>query len=127
MAKSMSKDSQIILNMMRVQNSINSVLGDVDKDSEIIKDKTKVELLTYYILKMFALRKNVSGKTKKALTMFNDFKGATILNSLSFCYPMISDIEIVRVARSMADEDARADLLSRYDICIKESQKYSGE
>ncbi len=127
MAKSMSKDSQIILNMMKVQNSINSVLGDVDKDSEIAKDTTKVELLTFYVLKMFALRKNVSGKTKKALGIFNDFKGATILNSLSFCYPMISDIEIVRVARSMADELARAELISRYDVCIKESQKYSGE
>ena len=29
MAKSMSKDSQIILNMMRVQDSMNAVLGDV--------------------------------------------------------------------------------------------------
>ena len=50
MAKSMSKDSQIILNMMRTQNAINDVLGDVDKDSEIVNDKAKIDLLTFYQL-----------------------------------------------------------------------------
>ena len=85
MAKSMSMDSQIILNMMRVQNSINDILGDVDNDHEVIKDKTKVDLLTHYIIKMFALRKNFSGKTKKAISFFNDFKGNMIISSLNYC------------------------------------------
>lgn len=125
MAKSMSKDSQIILNMMRTQNAINDVLGDVDKDSEIVNDKAKIDLLTFYILKMFALRKNVSGKTKKALTLFNDFKGAAILNSLSYCYPTISNLEILRIARSMADKLAKDELISRYELCIQESVNYS--
>lgn len=127
MAKSMSMDSQIILNMMRVQNSINDILGDVDNDHEVIKDKTKVDLLTHYIIKMFALRKNFSGKTKKAISFFNDFKGNMIINSLNYCYPMIGDIEIVRIARSMADDLAKDELVSRYEVCIKESQNYDGE
>ena len=125
MAKSMSKDSQIILNMMKIQGTINSILGDVDKDSETAKDKSKVDLLTFYILKMFALRKNFSGKTKKALGFFDDFKGATVLNSLSFCYPTVSGLEIVRMARMMADIEAKDALMKRYDLCIKESEKYS--
>lgn len=127
MAKSMSMDSQIILNMMRVQNSINDILGDVDNDHEVIKDKTKVDLLTHYIIKMFALRKNFSGKTKKAISFFNDFKGNMIISSLNYCYPMIGDIEIVRIARSMADDLAKDELVSRYEVCIKESQNYDGE
>ena len=127
MAKSMSMDSQIILNMMRVQNSINEVLGDVGTEHEVAKDKSKVDLLTFYIIKMFSLRKNFSGKTKKAVTFFNDFKGNMISNSLTFCYPMIGDIEIVRIARSMADDLAKDELISRYEICIKESQNYEGE
>ena len=127
MAKSMSKDSQIILSMMRIQDSINAVLDKADNDNELIKDKANVELLTYYVLKMFAMRKQFSGKTKKTLTIFSDFKGRMISDSLTYCYPMIGDMEIVKVARELSDVVARDELNSRYDVCIKESLKYDGE
>ena len=55
MAKAMSKDSQILLNMMRVQDSMNAVLGDVGTDKEVAKNQAKVDLLTFYILKLFAM------------------------------------------------------------------------
>ena len=123
----MSKDSQIILNMMRTQDTMNNVLGDIGTEKEVAQNQAKVDLLTFYILKMFGLRKKVSGKTKKALTIFDDYKGNAISNSLTYCYPTISNLEIVRIARSMADELSRDILLSHYEICIKESQNYQGE
>lgn len=127
MAKSMSKDSQIILNMMRVQDSMNVILGDVGTDKEVAKNQAKVDLLTFYILKLFGMRKNFSGKTKKALTIFNDFKGNTVASSLNYCYPTVSNLEIVRMARSLADDLSRDELTSRYEVCIQESQNYEGE
>ncbi len=127
MAKAMSKDSQIILNMMRVQDSMNAVLGNVGTEHEVAKDQSKVDLLTFYILKLFGLRKNFSGKTKKAVTFFNDFKGDSVAKSLNVCYPTISNLEIVRMARSLADASARSALTARYELCIKESQNYEGE
>ena len=125
MAKSMSKDSQIILNMMRVQDKINKIF-DAFEDEEIIKDREQVDLLTLYIIKMFSMRKNFSGKTKKAISFFDDFKGNCVMQSLSFCYPTISGTEIIRIARNMSDELARNELTERYDTCIKESENYSG-
>ena len=65
MAKMMSKDSQIILNMLRIQDDIQDILNSDDED-KIIEDKSKINLLTFYIVKLYALRKNFSGKTKKA-------------------------------------------------------------
>lgn len=127
MAKAMSKDSQILLNMMRVQDSMNAVLGDVGTDKEVAKNQAKVDLLTFYILKLFAMRKNFSGKTKKAVTFFNDYKGHIISSSLNYCYPTVSNLEIVRVARSMADQLAREELINRYELCVKESPNYNGE
>ena len=126
MAKSMSKDSQILLNMMRVQDSINVVLNK-GADTELVKDKSNIDLLTFYILKMFAMRKMFSGKTKKALSIFDDFEGTTISNSLNYCFPMVGDLEIVKVARGLSDVVAKDELSSRYEVCIKESLKYEGE
>ena len=70
MAKSTPKDSQIILNMMKVQDAINKVIGESD-DETIAKKSASVDLLTYYIVKLFALRKNFSiffSLTTKILT-----------------------------------------------------------
>lgn len=129
MAKSMSKDSQIILNMMRVQDSMNAVLGDIGTDKDVAKNQAKVDLLTFYITKLYALRKNVSGKTKKALTTFtfNEFNANVIMSAVSYCYPMVSNLEIVKVARILADNAMRDELTARYDVCIKESPNYNGE
>jgi hypothetical protein len=129
MAKSTPKDSQIILNMMKVQDAINKVIGESD-DETIAKKSASVDLLTYYIVKLFALRKNFSGKTKKDAKMvaiFDDFKGACVLESMSFCYPTINDREIVSFARKLADEESRGDLIERYNICILDSEKYDGK
>lgn len=129
MAKSMSKDSQIILNMMRTQDSMNAILGDVDKDKEVAKNQAKVDLLTYYIIKLYGLRKNVSGKTKKEVYFlnFNESKAAVVLASIHYCYPTVSNLEIVKLARVLADAPAREELTNRYDVCIKESPNYQGE
>ena len=129
MAKSTPKDSQIILNMMKVQDAINKVIGESD-DETIAKKSASVDLLTYYIVKLFALRKNFSGKTKKdakIIAIFDDFKGACVLESMSFCYPTIDDREIVSFARKLADEESRGDLIERYNICILDSEKYDGK
>jgi hypothetical protein len=129
MAKSTPKDSQIILNMMKVQDAINKVIGESD-DETIAKKSASVDLLTYYIVKLFALRKNFSGKTKKdakIIAIFDDFKGACVLESMSFCYPTINDREIVSFARKLADEESRGDLIERYNICILDSEKYDGK
>lgn len=125
MAKSMSKDSQIILNMMKVQDNVNKIL-DASEDEDIVKDRTQIDLLTFYIVKMFSMRKNFSGKTKKAVSFFNDFKGDCVMKSLNYCYPMISGNEIIRIARNMSDTIARNELVERYGVCIKESENYSG-
>ena len=129
MVKSMSKDSQIILNMMRVQDSMNAVLGDVGTDKEVAKNQAKVDLLTFYITKLYALRKAVSGKTKKALTTFNltEFDANIIMSAIFYCYPTVSNLEIVKVARVLADVAMRDELTARYDVCIKESPNYNGE
>ena len=127
MAKAMSKDSQIILNMMRIQDSMNDILDSTDTDNELVQDKSKIDLLTFYIIKMFSMRKNFSGKTKKALSMFDDFKGNAVMNSLVFCYPMICAMDIVKIARELSDEVARDEFKTRYEICIKESMAYDGE
>ena len=50
----MSRDSQIILNIMRYQDKIDAVISSVDDESDVVNDKEKVELLTFYILKIFA-------------------------------------------------------------------------
>lgn len=129
MAKSTPKDSQIILNMMKVQDAINKVIGESD-DETIAKKSASVDLLTYYIVKLFALRKNFSGKTKKdakIIAIFDDFKGACVLESMSFCYPTINDREIVSFARKLADEESRGYLIERYNICILDSEKYDGK
>ena len=47
MAKMMSKDSQIILNMLRIQDDIQDILNSDDED-KIIEDKSKINLLTFY-------------------------------------------------------------------------------
>ena len=127
MAKAMSKDSQIILNMMRIQDSINDILNSTDNDNELVQDKSKIDLLTFYIIKMFSMRKNFSGKTKKALGMFDEFKGNAIMGALTFCYPMIGAMDIIKTARELSDEVARDEFNSRYEVCIKESQAYDGE
>ena len=44
-----------------------------NSEDKIIEDKSKINLLTFYIVKLYALRKNFSGKTKKALSLFDDF------------------------------------------------------
>lgn len=124
--KAMSKDSQIILNMYRIQDLINDIIDDKE-DSEVAEDSTKVSALSFYILKMYAMRKNFSGKTKKALSFFDDDVEKIIIKSMSFCYPMISDTEIVRVARGLADMDNRLTMAQQYELCIKESYKYQGD
>ena len=87
--KTMSRDSQIILNIMRYQDKIDAVISSVDDESDVVNDKEKVELLTFYILKIFAMRKNFSGKTKKALTCFDDTKGNMVLSGMiSVLYSM---------------------------------------
>lgn len=126
MAKMMSKDSQIILNMMKVQDCINSVL-DSKSDENLIKDNKSIDLLTYYIVKMYSMRKCFSGKTKKALTLFDDFKGKTVINSLTYCYPTISHSEIIETARYLADVSSRDAFSTQYAACIKESVKYEAE
>ena len=97
MAKSMSKDSQIILNMMRIQDSMNDILDSTDTDNELVQDKSKIDLLTFYITKLYALRKAVSGKTKKALTTFNlsEFDANIIMSAISYCYPTVSNLEFI--------------------------------
>lgn len=125
--KTMSRDSQIILNIMRYQDKIDAVIESADTESEVSNDKEKVELLTFYILKIFAMRKNFSGKTKKALTCFDDEKASMILAGLNFCYPTYSDSEIVTLAMSLSDPAVRTELSKQYELCIKESQKYHGE
>lgn len=124
MAKSMPFDSQIILNMLKIQDSINKIL-DEHLEEDILKDKSLVDLLTFYIIKMFALRKRFSGKTKKALTFFDDRNGTIIINSLNYCYPMISDIEIVNMATDMASGAAYEELKLRYENCVKDATKDS--
>ena len=126
MAKMMSKDSQIILNMLRIQDDIQDILNSDDED-KIIEDKSKINLLTFYIVKLYALRKNFSGKTKKALSLFDDFKGKMLLNSLNYCYTMFSAKEIISFARELSDPAAHDELTSRYEVCIKESEKYSAD
>lgn len=129
MAKSTPKDSQILLNIMRVQDAINKVIGESD-DETIAKKSTSVDLLTYYIVKMFALRKYLSGKTKKdakIMAIFDEGKGAIVLESMSFCYPTLSDKEIVSFARKLADEESRVDLIERYNICILDSEKHDSK
>lgn len=122
----MSMDSQVLLNVMKVQNSINDILDNADSDEDVIKNKNNVDLLTFYVVKLFAMRKNFSGKTKKALTIFNDFKHDVVMKSLVSCIPLISSMEIVNLARSLADPVAMDEIKSRYELCIKESQKYEG-
>lgn len=124
MAKSMPFDSQIILNMLKIQDSINKIL-DEHLEEDILKDKSLVDLLTFYIIKMFALRKRFSGKTKKALTFFDDRNGTIIINSLNYCYPMISDTEIVNMATDMASGAAYEELKLRYENCVKDATKDS--
>ena len=126
MAKMMSMDSQILLNTMRIQNSINDILDNANSDADIVKDEKNVNLLSFYIIKMFSLRKNFSGKTKKTLSIYNDFKYDILSKSLVSCVPLISNIEIVDFARSLADSVAVEEIKARYDLCIKESQKYEG-
>lgn len=124
MAKMMSKDSQIILNMLRIQDCMSAILDKNDGENSLTKDSSSIDLLTFYIVKLFALRKNFSGKTKKALTIFNDFKGNMVLSSLNYCYPMVSPAEIIAFAYQLSDEVARHELTERYEVCIKESEKY---
>lgn len=125
--KTMSRDSQIILNIMRYQDKIDAVISSVDDESDVVNDKEKVELLIFYILKIFAMRKNFSGKTKKALTCFDDTKGNMVLSGMNFCYPTYSDSEIVTFAMTLSDPAVRDELSKQYELCIKESLKYHGD
>lgn len=127
MVKAVSKDSQIILNMMRVQDKMSDILESKKEKKDLYKDASSIDLLTFYITKMFAMRKNFSGKTKKALTFFNEKRGAMVQSSLGYCYPMLSPQSIVDLATSMSDDNAYGELQKRYEVCIKESVKYEGD
>lgn len=118
----MGMDSQIILNMAQVQDSINKVL-DEHSEEDILKDSALVDLLTFYIIKMFSLRKRFSSKTKKALSFFSDVRGKIVLDSMNYCYPMLNSKEIIDMATDMASGAACEELKLRYENCIKESDK----
>lgn len=127
MAKMMSRDSQIILNMLRVQDKINDVLFELDTEDKIENSKKviSIDVLNFYILKLVGLSKNFSGKTKKAIGIFNESKTILIQKSVQSCFPLVSDSEVISYARSLADDASKAELKARYEVCIKESENYN--
>ena len=127
MAKEMSKDSQILINMMMVQKDMNAIIDKYETVDLVAEDKDSVNLLAYYIIRLFSMRKNFSGKTKKELHFFNENNYTILSKHLISCFPLMSDKEIVLFAKNLCDDDANIDLLERYKLCIAESLKYGGE
>lgn len=120
MAKDKAKDCQILIKMMQVQDRINDI-NDNDDEENVISQENKEALYTYYILNLYGLRKNLSGKTKKSIIIFND-KLADILNkSMTCCYPTLSYETIEKYALQLANKKARELLKQQYEVCIKEA------
>ena len=126
MAKEPSKDSQILINMMMIQKDMNSLIDKYETVDLAAKDKDTVNLLSYYIIKLFSMRKNFSGKTKKELPLFNENSYGILSKHMISCFPLLSDKEIVMFAKSLCDDDANISIMKRYEICITESLKYGG-
>ena len=127
MTKAMSKDSEIIVKMMQVQDKINEWVDTYEDNQTDVKKEDICDILKFYVIQMFSLRKNMSGKSKKALTFFDDFVGKTVLESMNYCYPMISDNEIVSIAKALANTNSRDMLSTQYANCIKESPNYEAD
>lgn len=127
MAKTMSKDSQILLNILGIQEKMDNIFGKYEEISDVSKEEKDVSLLSFYIIKLFMLRKFFSGKTKKALHIFDDFTYDLFSRHLASCYPLMSDKEIVNFARALCDDDARLEINDRYVVCIADSEKYVKE
>ena len=127
MAKEPSKDSQILINMMMVQKDMNTLIDKYDTVDLVAENKDSVNLFAYYIIKMFSMRKNFSGKTKKELHFFDENSYGILSKHLISCFPLMSDVEIVMFAKTICDEVAHAEIMTRYEACIKESLKYGGE
>ena len=120
MAKDKAKDCQILIKMMQVQDRINDI-NDNDDEENVISQENKEALYTYYILNLYGLRKNLSGKTKKSIIIFND-KVADILNkSMTCCYPTLSYETIEKYALQLANKKAKELLKQQYEVCIKEA------
>lgn len=124
MAKEMSKDSQILLNMMKVQSKMVDVFDSFDDKKDLIKDENSVNLLTYFLIRLFSMRKNFSGKTKKAIGHFDDEEYNLITRHLVSCFPLISNSEIVDYAEYMCSSEVHESLLEHYGKCVKQSLKY---
>lgn len=122
MAKSMSMDGQILMNVMKIQEEMTKII-DSKSAEDIVKDKHSINELSYYIVRLYSLRKQFSGKTKKALDFFSDFKYDLFTKHMVNCYPMVSNADIVDFAITLSDEVARASVDGQYGICIKESEK----
>ena len=122
MAKSMSMDGQILMNVMKIQEEMTKII-DSKSVEDIVKDKHSINELSYYIVRLYSLRKQFSGKTKKALDFFSDFKYDLFMKHMDNCYPMVSNADIVDFAISLSDEVARAAVDGQYGLCIKESEK----
>lgn len=121
MAKTMEHDGQILLNIMMVQEKMRELIDSFDSNVGLIADKPTINLLTYYIIRLFSLRKNFSTKTKKDLNIFDDDKYALISKHMISCFPLISDAEILDLAYDLSDLDAIQRVADRYAICINVS------
>lgn len=128
MAKELPRDSQILLNMLKLQRDMQAIFEDFDEYEEVAEDRKSFDLLYFYAIKMINLTKGLHNKTKKeSLEFFDDFKNKMLLADLAVCYPTVSKTDLVKYFYKLCDESSISDVLARYEYCISTSKNYNGD
>lgn len=128
MAKTLPKDSQILLKILQIQQDMQEVIDGFSNYEEIVEDKKSYDLLYFYAIKIINLMKNLHNKTKKdAITFLDDFTNKLLLSDITYCYPIVSKVELVKYFNRMSDDSSMNDIQERYNYCITQSRNYEGE
>lgn len=128
MAKTPVQDSQILLNILKVQQEINESIENEGGVGCAAKDQTVYETTVFKLIKIESLSTNLSNATKKELEFLKSMKPVkTIVESLKTCYPTLAPRTVMEYAEEMSSEDKMSAIRLRYKECIEESDRYRGE
>lgn len=128
MAKALPRDSQILLKILQTQQDMQEIIEGFSNYDEVAEDKKSYDLLYFYTIKIINLMKNMHNKTKKeAITFLDDFINKLLLTDLTFSYPTISKVDLVKYFNKISDDGSMEDIRQRYEYCITQSKNYVGE
>jgi hypothetical protein len=104
MAKKASHDAAKLNEVLKLQKRISSIIAKHDKLEDIVEDENIEEFhkIYFYLIRIIKIASTFSTKLKKEQLAFqNKFRNNIVLENLSECYPVISNIEILKYANDV--------------------------